>query len=63
MTSPAIQSNEKGRKTRKESEGPSEHIDQPSTSSMAIANIMPSNSLFAWFRIFRLVDSLMRQGC
>lgn len=60
MTSPAIQSNEKVRKPRNESEG-SSTSETPSTSS--VANILPSNGLFAWFRIFRLVDTLMRQGC
>lgn len=64
MTSPAIQSNDKAqRKTRKESDGPSEHSLQSTSNSTTIASIAPSNSLFAWLRIFRLVDSLMRQGC
>lgn len=66
MTSPAIQSNEKDRKTRKASEGPSEN-ETPTTSStspsLVVANIVPSYNLFAWLRIFRLVDSLMRTQC
>lgn len=70
MTSPAIQSNEKARKAaeaanqRKQSET---STATEATSSVytttTIANTLPLSGLFAWLRIFRFADSLMRQGC